>query len=592
MKRFWRFPTRNHDLPFKGSWPAIGLFSRLLVTLLAAARPGASAWAVDALPTNAKAVVAQGERGMVASVNSLATDAGLAVLKSGGNAIDAAAAVGLTLGVVDGQNSGIGGGCFLLIRRADGSIVAIDGREMAPAAATRDMYVRQGQADTQLSQTGPLASGVPGALAAYDYAVRNYGRKPLRELILPAAELAGRGFVVDDHYAGVLADSKDELARFPTSKQVYFKSAEGVYSKGDVFKQPDLAESYRRIGAEGSGWFYHGPFGVAVGKWMKANGGIMTAHDLESYHIVLREPILTGYRDYQIVTFPPPSSGGVHVTEILNILERFDLKSMAETTRVHVIAEAMKLAFADRAYWLGDPDFVGVPHGLVDKAYAAQLSQKLDTNHASQVAQHGTPSDWQANQFKKHTTHFSVVDAEGNWVACTTTVNTSFGSKVVIPGTGIVLNNEMDDFSTQPGVTNYFGLIGAEANAVAPGKRPLSSMSPTIVLKNNQPILALGAAGGPTIISQVLLELVEVLDLGWPIEVAIAQPRWHHQWSPDELIVERKLPASLQEAMIGLGHKVTVKKSMGVSQIVGRSADGRGFDGVADPRTPGKAEGF
>jgi gamma-glutamyltranspeptidase/glutathione hydrolase len=276
----------------------------------------------------------------------------------------------------------------------------------------------------------------------------------------------------------------------------------------------------------------------------------------------------------------------------LNILENFDLKSLDEAARLHVIAEAMKLAFADRAYWLGDPDFANVPRGLVDKQYAATLAAKIKPESATEVASHGTPPNWQTDVFKKHTTHFSVADAEGNWVACTATVNTSFGSKVVIPGTGVVMNDEMDDFSAQPGVANYFGLIGAEANAVAPGKRPLSSMCPTIVLRDDEPIIALGAAGGPKIISTVLLELVAMLDLGLSPGEAVARPRIHDQWFPDELTVERTLPQALQQALAGRGHKVKVLPSMAVSQIVARSPDGKTFIGAADPRAGGKAAGW
>jgi gamma-glutamyltranspeptidase/glutathione hydrolase len=538
------------------------------------------------------AKAAYGERGMVASVNPVATQAGVNALKSGGNAIDAAAAVALTLGVVDGNNSGIGGGCFMLIRLANGKVIAIDGREMAPAAATRDMFIRNGKGDTELSQAGALASGVPGALAAYGYAVKHFGKKKLKELILPAAEIADKGFLVDAHYAGRIRAEENYLKHFASSREVFFKADGTPYGEGDIFRQKDLAATYRSIAKDGADWFYRGPFGKAVEDWMKANGGIMTAEDLENYHIVLREAVVTPYRDYELITFPPPSSGGVHVTEMLNILEKFDLKSMDEVTRLHVIAETMKLAFADRAFWLGDPDFAGVPRGLVDKKYAAGLAVKIDLKRAVKV-EHGTPEDWQNNVFsRKHTTHFSTADAEGNWVACTATVNTGFGSKVVIPGTGVVMNDEMDDFSTQPGVANYFGLVGAEANAVAPGKRPLSSMSPTIVLKDGKPILALGAAGGPTIISQVLMELVNMLDLGMTPEAAIAQPRIHHQWSPDELVVERALPKAVRDGLEERGHKVVVKPSIGVTQIVGRTADGKKFIGTADPRAGGEAKGW
>ncbi len=579
-------PSAYKPLAYAGSFRLLTacLLCSVLVSCVTPVQPP--------LPTALQAQAAYGKNGMVASVHPLATQAGVNVLKAGGNAIDAAVAVALTLGVVDGHNSGIGGGCFMLIRRADGSVTAIDGREMAPAAATHDMFIRNGKGDTELSQTGALASGVPGALAAYDFAVKRYGRKSLEELILPAADIAEHGYPVDDHFVGRVKAEEKNLSRFVSSSAVFFKPDGSRYQAGDIFRQPDLAGTYRNIAAQGADWFYHGPFGAAVQAWMKENGGVMTARDLENYHISLREPIITRYRKYQIIAFPPPSSGGVHVAEILNILENFHLKSLDEATRLHVIAEAMKLAFADRAYWLGDPDFANVPRGLVDKQYAASLARKIDLNHSVAVDSHGMPPDWQSNVFGKHTTHFSVADAEGNWVACTQTINTTFGSKVVIPGTGVVMNDEMDDFSTQPGVANYFGLIGAEANAVASGKRPLSSMSPTIVLKGNQPILALGAAGGPTIISQVAYALVNMLDLGMTPDVAIAQPRLHHQWSPDELTVEKSMPIDLQKALEQLGHKVTVKNFIGVTQVVGRTPDGKRFVGVADPRASGLAEGW
>ena len=277
---------------------------------------------------------------------------------------------------------------------------------MEPAAATRDMFLRNGKGDTQLSQTGALASGVPGALAAYDYAVKNFGKKKLSDLILPAAGIADNGFRMGAHFAGRVKSEETDLARFTSSRAVFFKPNGELYGEGDWFRQKDLAATYRSIAKDGADWFYHGPFGKAVEDWMKANGGIMKAEDLRNYHIVLREAVTTPYRDYELITFPPPSSGGVHVTEMLNILEKFDLKSMDEVTRLHVIAEAMKLAFADRAFWLGDPDFAGVPRGLVDKKYAAGLAAKIDLKHTITVT-HGAPEDWQNNVFgKKHTTHF------------------------------------------------------------------------------------------------------------------------------------------------------------------------------------------
>ena len=563
-------------------------------------------------------------RGMVSSGHPIATEAGLNILKSGGNAIDAAVAVGLTLGVVDSHNSGIGGGCFLLIRLANGKFVAIDGRETAPSAATRDMFLRDGKGDTDLSQTGPLASGVPGEVAAFDYAVKNYGKKKLKELILPAAKIAEQGFVVNDSFAARLRSVSDDLAKFEASRAVFFRDGQPLIS-GDVLKQSDLAKTYRAIADQGSDWFYRGAFALATEKWMKANGGIMTAADFAKYRVALREPVRTMYRGREIVSFAPPSSGGVHVVQMLNILENFDVKSLDNITRWHVIAETMKLAFADRAHWLGDPDYAKVPRGLVSKEYAATLAKQIRLERASEVKQHALPLGYERDFFTsatgragsplpaargdaktsahgvtrptdddlhKHTTHWSVADAEGNWVACTATINTSYGSKVVIPGTGVVLNNEMDDFSVQPGVANHFGLIGAEANAVAPGKRPLSSMSPTIVLQDGKPIIAIGAAGGPKIISAVLVQLVAILDLGMTPAEAIAMPRIHQQWSPDELMVEKSLPAEIKTALAQRGHVVKELNALSVAHTVARSADGKSFVGAADPRSGGKAEGW
>jgi gamma-glutamyltranspeptidase/glutathione hydrolase len=533
----------------------------------------------------------QAIHGMVATVNPIATDAGVAVLKQGGNAVDAAIAAAFMLGVVNGENSGIGGGCFILIRRPNGSVVAIDGRETAPRAATPDMFVRGGRADTELSQTGALASGVPGALAAYEFAVRHFGHKRLREVILPAAAVAEQGFVVDRSYIHTLKSVANDLERFSASRAVFFPNGK-LLIEGATLRQPDLAGTYRQIAVHGSAWFYRGPFAKAVDTWMKVNGGILTARDFREYRVRLREPVTSTYRGYRILGFPPPSSGGVHVAEALNILEAFDLKSLPESAREHVVAETMKLVFADRAYWLGDPAFAPVPRGLLDKGYAADLARKIALNSVTPVTAHGMPPDWRANTFKQHTTHISVADAEGNWVACTTTVNTSYGSKVMIPGSGVLLNNQMDDFSIQPGVTNAFGLVGAAANSVAPGKRPLSSMSPTIVLKDGTPLLTLGAAGGPRIISTVLQELVDMLDLGLSPGDAVARPRFHHQWFPNELMVEKTVPAEWRQALQERGHTLREVSEMSVSQIVARSPDGNSFLGAADPRANGKADGW
>ncbi len=531
---------------------------------------------------------------MVATVHPLATEAGIAALRRGGNAVDAAVVAALMLGVVDGHNSGIGGGCFMLLRKADGSFIAIDGRETAPAAATRDKFLRGGKADTRLSQSGALAAGVPGALAAYDYALRCCGKLSLKEHLLLAARTAENGFPLDRSFARSLAATANELREFEGARAIFLHPDGSPYRAGEILKQPDLANTYRSIAARGIGWFYEGPFAQTTEAWMKAHGGLLTADDFKKYQIKLREPVRTTYRGYEIVGFPPPSSGGVHVAQILNLLEAFDLKSMGpgSTEFIHLAAEAMKLAFADRAYWLGDPDIAPVPRGLVSKEYAAQLAKRIQLGRTTPVAQHGTPEDASENVFGQHTTHFATADAEGNWVACTATINTSFGSKIVVPGTGVVLNNQMDDFSIQPGVANAFGLVGAEANAVAPGKRPLSSMSPTIVLKEGRPILSVGAAGGPTIISQTLLAIINVIDFGMPVDAALAQPRFHHQWKPDELKIEKRSGQQVLRELEMRGHKLAPVDSLGAAQAIGFDAQAKLFFGAHDPRVEGKAEGF
>ncbi|HEX8465798.1 MAG TPA: gamma-glutamyltransferase [Abditibacterium sp.] len=548
--------------------------------------------ALFATAHDSRADLARGTRGMVASVNPIASQAGIDAMKSGGNAIDAAVAMGLTLGVVDGYNSGIGGGCFMLIHRASGEIIALDGREMAPSRATRDMFVRDGKGDTRLSQTGALASGIPGSVAVYERAAKRFGRKKWADLLLPAAQIAETGFVLNAAYAGRLQSTTADLEQFPASRAIFFEADGTVLDEGDTLRQTDLANSYRALAREGAGWFYRGEYARKTGAWMAQNGGLLSARDFARYKLVERQPIETTYRGLRVISFPPPSSGGVHVAQILKVLENFPLNRLSELGRTHVVAEAMKLAFADRAFWLGDPDFTPVPRGLVDAKYGRELARRIQLGAATPVPSHGAPPDFDRRVFEKHTTHFSAADAQGNWVACTATVNTSFGSKVVIPGTGILLNNQMDDFSIQPGVPNAFQLVGSEANAVAPGKRPLSSMSPTLVLRGKTPILSLGAAGGPTIISQTVLNLVGILDLGLPIDAALAQPRFHHQWRPDEVRLESALPDFIKRGLEAKGHRLDEIDSMGAAQIVGRDVFGNGFVGAADPRTGGLALGF
>ncbi|WP_019528172.1 gamma-glutamyltransferase [Dasania marina] len=527
--------------------------------------------------------VAEDDSGAVATVNALATQAGMNALAKGGNAIDAAVAAALTLGVVDSHNSGIGGGLFAVVHWADGRIEAIDGREMAPAAAHRDMYLRNGEADGELSVTGPLAIGVPGSVAVFEYMLKQGGKLSYADALLPAADIAEQGFAIDNIYARRLTSKQKTISQFPASAQVLLAADGEPWPVGHKLVQKDLAQTYRAIAKEGSAHFYKGDFAKKLAAWMKISGGLITEQDMANYQMKLRQPVVSQYRDYTVVGFPPPSSGGVHVAQILNTLERFDLAALSDTDRYHVIAEAMKLAFADRAYWLGDPDFVNVPKGLIDKAYGKTLSSKISLDKALAVTTHGTPPRAEYDLFGKHTTHIATADKAGNWVAITTTVNTTFGSKVIIPGTGVVMNNQMDDFSAQPGVPNIYGLVGTEANSIQPGKRPLSSMSPTIVLKGEKPIMTIGAAGGPTIITQVVLGLINHLDLNKPLYEAIAMPRIHHQWQPENLYVEKTMPPAIRSGLEAKGHSTKTLWPYGSTQTIAVDSKGQ-FTSVAEPR--------
>jgi gamma-glutamyltranspeptidase/glutathione hydrolase len=571
---------------------------------------------------------------MIATVQPAATEAGLDVFREGGNAVDAAIAAALTLGVVDGNNSGIGGGSLILIRSSGGQLTAIDGRETAPAAAHKDMFLRDGKPILEASQTGPLAVGVPGALAAYELARARCGTMKLARLLKPGIQAAEEGFIVSPSFARTIRGEADNLRKFAGSRSVLLRPDGSPLQPGDRLVQSDLANTYRQVAERGIDWFYRGPFAEDVGKWMAANGGILTAADFAAYQAKLRQPLVTTYRGYQIIGFPPPSSGGIHVAQILNILENFDLRAVEEkdpTTAAHIMIEAFKLAFADRAHWLGDADFVDVPRGLVSKEYAKQLATKIDRVHATDVPAHGSPPNWQQDVFgrqhprpraggsqtdqlpstehpfsdrhptpdtrhrtperPRHTTHIAAADADSNWVAITTTVNTAFGSKVIVPGTGVVLNNEMDDFSIYPGVPNAFGLVGAENNSIAPGKRPLSSMSPTIVLDPaGNPIFTAGAAGGPKIITQVVLAIVRHFDLGESIADAVNRPRFHHQWRPDRVSVEEELDGPVVAGLRARGHEVEIISSAGRTQAIAIDEDGR-FIGVSDRRVRGKAAG-
>ena len=527
--------------------------------------------------------------GAIATVDPIATDAAVQALKDGGNAIDAAVAAGLPLGVVNGYNSGIGGGCFVVCRLADGTVFTVNGREKAPGRAHRDLYLRNGEADPNLSRVGALAVAVPGALMAYAQLSETHGRIPFRKHLLKAAVIAEQGFKIPAAYASTLKGRSFDLKKFPASARIFLDAKGNPYQAGAVLKQTDLANTYRQVAAHGTDWFYKGPFAKKTAAWMNANDGVLSEADFAQYTITRPAPVQTTYRGYTVYGMPPPSSGGVHVIQILNMLETRNLKKINPRSAdfFHLISESMKLAFADRAHWLGDPAFAKVPRGLMDKGYARKLAARIHPSQIIEVKSHGIPPKVTEDIFDKHTTHFSCADSAGNWVAITATINTHFGSKVVIPGTGVLMNNEMDDFAAAPGAPNAFGLLGAEANSVQPGKRPLSSMSPTLVLKGNQPVLAVGAAGGPTIITQTLLAMVHTLDYGLPLNEALAQPRFHHQWKPDTLRIELKAGQSVLNQLRQRGHQLKLYNSMGATQAVGWF-EGK-FKAVHDPRSKGKS---
>jgi len=527
------------------------------------------------------------QHGMVASVDALATQAGVDVLKRGGNAVDAAIAVGYALAVTHPQAGNLGGGGFMLIRTASGHATAIDFREMAPIKASRDMFLdAQGNADGKKSLTSHLASGVPGTVAGFALANKEYGTLPLAQLIAPAIRLAEKGIVVNEALADDLkVYGKEVLITHPNSKAVFYKADGQPYARGEKLVQHNLARSLRLIATQGPDAFYKGEIASEIAAEMAANGGLIGKADLANYKAVERKPISGTYRGYEVFSMPPPSSGGIHIVEILNILENFDLAKMGfgSADAMQVMAEAEKHAYADRSEYLGDPDFVKVPwQALTSKAYAKSLAQQIDVNKAlpSTEIKPGKLAPYESNQ----TTHFSVVDKQGNAVAVTYTLNTYFGSGIVAGKSGILLNNEMDDVSAKPGTPNIYGLVGGEANAVQPYKRPLSSMSPTIVAKDGKTWLVTGSPGGSRIITTVLQMVVNSIDFGMNVAEATNAPRFHHQWLPDQLRVEKGFSPDTLKLLEAKGQHVKVLPAMGSTQSIMIGPDGTLY-GASDPRS-------
>lgn len=536
--------------------------------------------------------------GMVASDHVLASQAGVSMLKKGGNAIDAAIATSLVLAVVRNQSTGIGGGGFMVLHAAKGSNAVLDYREVAPQRASRNMYLdTKGVPIPRLSTIGYQAAAVPGLIAGLEKAWKKYGSRPWAELFQPAIYYADQGFSADAHFAQAAkvvahAGATDEL------KALFFANGK-LPQIGTRIRNPLLAASLRLIAAQGSQAFYRGPLAQKIAAAMQQHGGWITLNDLASYQPTERQPLQGHYRGYDILTMPPPSSGGAVLLTMLNILEGYPLGwnsiGFGSSQYSHVLAETMKHGFSDRARFMGDPAFVKIPlDKLLSKAYAQQLRERIKAEGIQpQDAYGSTGLEKAPAPVEDHgTTHFSVADRFGNVVAATETVNTYFGSQVVIPGTGILLNNQMDDFSKAPGVPNAFGLIGNEANAIAPRKKPLSSMTPTIVLKNGQPFMALGASGGPRIITGTLQSIVNVIDYGMNAEEAISAPRIHHQWVPERLYIEKEMPQDVQGRLTQWGHQLTQGAAENVVQAIIIRSGGNRFEGAADPRKGGLPAGY
>lgn len=528
------------------------------------------------------------QNGMVVTQEAMATDVGVEILKQGGNAVDAAVAVGFALAVTLPRAGNLGGGGFMLVHIAKtGETVAIDYRETAPAHASRDMYLdSEGNAVIERSRFTHLSVGVPGTVAGLSLALKKYGTLTLKQVMAPAIRMAEHGIPVTDSLANSLKMNRKALLRWPETAKIFLKANTGHYIPGDVFQQKDLAGSLNKIADEGPNAFYQGDIAKKLVAEMQQHNGLMTLEDLRNYRAVIREPVQGTYRGYEIFSMPPPSSGGIHLIQMLNILEGFPLRSLGAQSaeKLHLLTETMKLAYADRSQHLGDPDFWNVPvSGLLSKSYADKLRKRIQRHKAkpSKDIRPGDPLPYESPE----TTHFSVMDKEGNAVANTYTLNFSYGSGIVAGGTGILLNNEMDDFSAKPGVPNAYGLVGGKANAVEPNKRPLSSMTPTLVFKEGKPFLATGSPGGSRIITTTLQVILNVVDHEMNIAAATQAPRIHHQWLPDQLEVESGFKQETLRALTDMGQQVKDAEPIGSTQSILKRANG--FYGASDPRRSG-----
>ena len=528
------------------------------------------------------------KHGMVASQETLASRTGVEILKQGGNAVDAAVAVAFSLAVTLPRAGNIGGGGFMLVHLAkENKTIAIDYREMAPSKAKKDIFLDEnGDAVTKLSREHGLAVGVPGTVMGMSLALEKYGTMTMAQVTAPAIKMAQEGISVTPDLAVSLAGLKRRMSQWPSTAAIFYKADGSDFQVDDILKQPELAHSLQLIAEKGTKGFYEGETAEKLVKAVQEAGGIMTLEDLKHYKAVEREPVRGQYRGYEVVSMPPPSSGGVHIIEMLNVLQQFPIDKFGHNTAqtIHVMAETMKHAYADRSEYLGDPDFYKVPvKQLTDKDYAQKIASQIALNKTtpSEEIKPGNLAPYESDQ----TTHFSVVDKWGNAVSNTYTLNFSYGSGLVAKGTGILLNNEMDDFSAKPGTPNGYGLVGGDANAVEGNKRPLSSMSPTIVMKDGKPFLVTGSPGGSRIITTTLQIIMNVIDHGLNIAEASNAARVHHQWLPDELRVETSLNRDTISLLEAKGHKVSVQSAMGSTQSI--MVTDQGIFGATDPRHSG-----
>ncbi|MDQ6707078.1 MAG: gamma-glutamyltransferase [Acidobacteriota bacterium] len=547
-----------------------------------------------ALPLTARQPV-RSKHGMVVAHERHATDAGEAVLESGGNAVDAAVAVGLALSVTHPSAGNLGGGGFMLIRFADGRGTFIDFRERAPASSSRDMYLDAQGNVTPDSWTGYRASGVPGTVKGLEFAQRKYGRKPWKDLAAPAFELAAKGFPVSYNLAESLRgkSTAERLETFPESKRIFLKNGE-FYEPGEILIQPELARTLQRIRDRGAKDFYEGETARLLAADMKQHGGLITLDDLRDYKVFERTPLTGAYREYTVITSPPPSSGGVGILQMLGVLEGTDYwkPGAGSAASLHFMAETMRRYFADRSEYMGDPDFYKVPvSALLNKEYIASLRQSIDPDHAtpSDAVHPGKLEPYMPRE-SIETTHYSIVDADGNAVAVTYTLNGGFGSGVTAAKLGFLLNNEMDDFAPKPGEANTYELIQGEANAIAPHKTPLSSMTPTILLRDGKLFLVVGSPGGPTIINTVLQVILNVVDFHMNAQQAIDQPRIHHQWLPDAITMERGFSPDTIDLLKAKGHQIKEVGAIGDAALI--LNDGTWLEGAPDGRSEATAKGY